>query len=74
MKAHKRYHFGFAKAILIQNGIKRGSVFPGHFDDTVEVGGREGRYRLHVLSNCTTCPIVLPCFDVAYVFFRGLGK
>jgi hypothetical protein len=37
MLTHQIDHLGFGEAKLKKDGFKGGSIFPGHFDDTVFV-------------------------------------
>ena len=45
--AHQFDGFSLSDAKLAEDGIKRSAVFPGHFDDAVDVFWRKFLYFLH---------------------------
>jgi hypothetical protein len=58
---HQRNHFSFCNAKLMEDGFKRGAVFPGHFYDSIFIDFTELLHRFDFFySSCTgRCNILL---------------
>lgn len=57
--AHERNHLSFLEAKLQQNGIERRAIFPGHFNDAIDILLRK-KFQVHTLQTtfdtfCFSC-------------------